>query len=235
MTDDPLLPPLDPADGAYPKEESDEYHLPRAEADRILAGAPWKRFLVLGDSLAEGLGERTEGYRTAPWTERTREALARVQPDLAYLNLGLRNLITVEVREQQLAKGLEFAPDLAAVVAGGNDLFRQDYDPDAVEAELDQIVGSLRSTGADVVTYALMDIAAAVPELASIRPNMEILGDRIRAVSARHGALLVDMWPHPACASRDMFSSDLLHSSMRGHALLAAETIRRLGAGLAER
>ncbi|GAA2573800.1 SGNH/GDSL hydrolase family protein [Actinomadura fulvescens] len=226
---------LVPADGDYAKEEADEYHLTLAEADRLLEKAPWRRFAVMGDSLAEGLGEESPGYRSVTWSDRTREALTRHVPDLAFLNVGLRDLIASEVREQQLGRVLEFRPDLVALVAGGNDLFRADFDPAKVEAELDQIVGPLRAAGADVVTFALMNISAAIPEVAALKPNMELLNERIRAVSARHGALLVDMWNHPGCASRDMFSSDLMHSSMRGHALLGAETIRRLGVYLASR
>ncbi|MCD0453476.1 SGNH/GDSL hydrolase family protein [Actinocorallia sp. API 0066] len=215
-------------------EPTDPYCLPDADADRLLAAAPWKRFAVVGDSLAEGLGEATPGYRTLPWADRTREALARVQPDLEYLNIGLRDLIASEVREQQLERALEFGPDLAAVVCGGNDLLRPVVDLDAVEGELDTIIGSLAATGTTVVTYCLMDICAAFPELAALSPKMQELNARVRGVSARHGALVVDMWAHPACAEKSMYSSDLLHSSMRGHALLAAETLKRLGSHLAD-
>ncbi|MEV4747957.1 hypothetical protein AB0K21_16400 [Streptosporangium sp. NPDC049248] len=59
------------------------------------------------------------------------------------------------------------------------------------------------------------------------------MNERVSAVSARHGALVVDMWSHPACADISTYSSDMIHASMRGHTLLAAETIRRLGRQLA--
>lgn len=214
-------------------ERADAFCLPDAEADRLLAAAPWKRFAVLGDSLAEGLGEPTPGYRTLPWADRTREALARRQPGLAYLNLGLRDLLAAEVRERQLARALEFGPDLAAVVCGGNDLLRPNVDLDAVQGELDTLVGELRASGATVVTYCLMNIISAYPELEPLSEGMQALNARVREVSAAHGALVVDMWGHPACAEKSMYSSDLLHSSMRGHGLLAAETVKRLGRHLA--
>ncbi|MER5622808.1 SGNH/GDSL hydrolase family protein [Streptosporangium sp. NPDC002544] len=212
---------------------TDDFHLPAKEADRLLATAPWKRFAVLGDSLAEGLGEPAPGYRTLPWADRTQEALARRRPDLAYVNLGLRGLVAAEVREQQLGRALEFGPDLAAVICGGNDLFRPVVDMDAVEGELDAIIGGLRAAGATVITYRLMNIASAIPQLEALSPKLLRLNERVSAVSARHGALVVDMWSHPACADISTYSSDMIHASMRGHALLAAETIRRLGRHLA--
>ncbi len=210
-------------------EAEDPYCITDDEADALLKGAPWTRFVVLGDSLAEGLGEPTPGYRSLPWADRTREALARQQPDLQYLNLGLRDLVVAEVRERQLPPALNFTPDTAAVVCGGNDLFKGGFDADKVEAELEGIVAPLRQSGAQVVTYSLMHISKAFPRLAFLDPLMESLNDRIRAVADRNGALVVEMWDHPGCPDTSLFASDKVHSSMRGHGVLGAETIKRIG------
>jgi lysophospholipase L1-like esterase len=217
----------------FAAEVADAYYLSDDEADRLLAGSPWKRFAVLGDSLAEGLGEASPGYRRITWADRTRMALTRQQDDMEYLNLGLRNLRSGEVREQQLGAALEFGPDLVAVVCGGNDLFTSNFDADPVEEQIEGIVAPLRESGAQVITFCLMNITKAISDLAPLEPLVGELNERIRAISRRHQALLVDMWEHPACADRNVFSSDMMHSSMRGHALLSAETIRRLGRHLA--
>lgn len=47
-------------------EETDAHVLPPEEVDRLLGKAPWKRFAVIGDSLAEGLGESSPATRTRP-------------------------------------------------------------------------------------------------------------------------------------------------------------------------
>ena len=213
-------------------EAQDPYCLSDSDADALLAAAPWQRFVVLGDSLAEGLGEPTPGYRSIPWADRTRDALARQRPALAYLNLGLRDLLAGEIREQQVTPALEFAPDLAAVVCGGNDMFRNSFDPDKVEAEIEGIIAPLRQSGAEVVTYCLMNITKAFPRLSFLEPKLDALNQRIRLVAERNQALLVDMWLHPACSDPGLFASDKVHSSMRGHAVLGSETIRRLGVHL---
>jgi lysophospholipase L1-like esterase len=223
----------EPRTGDFGREAGDPYCVTAADADRLLQGARWRRFVVVGDSLAEGLGDVTDGYESVPWGERVAAALRRQQPELAFVNLGERGLRTGEVRAQQLDAAIAFEPDLAAVVCGGNDLLVEDLQLDQVESELDAIVGGLRSSGADVVTFALQNITLAWPELAPLEPRVRQLNDRVRAVSARHGALLIDMWAHPVCADRDVYSADLMHSSMRGHAVLAAELVRRLGAALA--
>jgi lysophospholipase L1-like esterase len=220
---------MTPVDTDTLAEAQDPYCLTDDEADALLKGAPWTRFAVLGDSLAEGLGEPTPGYRALPWADRTREALARQQPDLQYLNLGLRDLVAAEVRERQLQPALDFAPDLAAVVCGGNDLFKGGFDVDKVEAELEGIIAPLQRSGAQVVTYSLMHISKAFPRLAFLDAMMELLNERVRAVADRNGALVVEMWDHPGCADTGLFASDKVHSSMRGHAVLGSETIKRIG------
>lgn len=37
------------------------------EQRRLLAGAPWKRLVVMGDSIAAGVGDPTPGYPDRPW------------------------------------------------------------------------------------------------------------------------------------------------------------------------
>jgi lysophospholipase L1-like esterase len=211
-------------------EENDPYCLGAAEARTLLAKAPWRRFGVMGDSLAEGLGQELEGYRPLSWAARVREALLTCVPGLEYLNIGYRGLVAAEVRDCQLGPMLEFRPDLVAMTAGGNDLFGLKFDADAIEASLEDIVSALRSGGADVITYGLMNITAALPSLAIIRPRLEILNDRMLAIAKRHDTIHVDMWSHPSCAEVNAYSTDMKHSSMRGHAILGAETIRALGA-----
>ena len=170
------------------------------------------------------------GYRAAPWTERVREALTRQHADVSYLNLGLRNLVAAEVRAQQLDRALAFAPDLAAVVCGGNDLLGPRFDPDSggdrPRRDGGVIAGGRRGCGDLRPDGHRPCHQGAGPGPA---PHADPQRAHPRRL-ARHDALLVDMWEHPACPSRDMYSSDMLHSSMRGHALLAAQTIRRLGA-----
>lgn len=213
------------------REARDPYCLTDGEADELLRGAPWRRFVVVGDSLAKGVGEPAEGYLTRSWAERTVAALRRAQTGLEYLNLGVENLRAADVRATQLAAAVEFRPDLAAVVCGGNDLLPTDFAPESVEADLDVILGSLRAAGADLVTFTLQDITQAYPMLAEgpLLPRIRALNDVVRAVSARHDAVVVEMWGHPAQSETDIYSADLMHASMRGHAIVSAETIRGLG------
>lgn len=219
------------------REAHDPYGIADDEADRLLHGAPWRRLVVLGDSLVLAVGDETPGYRATSWADRLADALRRGRPELEYVNLGCRGLRAAEVRATQLQRACDVEPDLACVICGGNDLLLETFDAGAVEAELDTIVARLRHAGADVITWTIQDITQAWPMLADgpLLGRLTALNEAVRAVSARHGTILVEQWWMPACAEREIYSADLMHSSMRGHAVVAAVTIRRLGEHLRAR
>ncbi|WP_329370853.1 SGNH/GDSL hydrolase family protein [Streptomyces sp. NBC_00669] len=234
MTSAPL-PPFDtapPVDGAqdFEREATDPHCMSDTESDAVLHGAPWRRLAVVGDSLAEGLGDPVPGYRTACWADRLARALRRSVPDLAYLNLGRRGLTAAQVRAEQAEPAAAFTPDLLGVVCGGNDLLLPGFDPRALASELDRLFDTLGAPGTTLFVYALANVVDAIPELRGgpLEKGVEVLNEVTREVADRHGALVVQMHGHPASADRDLFSADRVHASARGHAVIAATTIRAL-------
>lgn len=217
---------------AYVEEASDPRCLPPGQAHALLDGAPWRRLVVLGDSVAEGLGDPVDGYQHRPWADRLAEALRRHRPDLAYLNLGRRGLLAAQVRVRQLAPALAFGPDLAVVTCGGNDMFSPAFDVDAVQSEVEAVVRALRGCGVYVVTMGLFDITRAVRPDPAVRRHLYQLSALTRRVARRNGALYVDLTTHPASADPGLYSRDRLHVNARGHAVAAAEVIRSLGSHL---
>jgi len=216
--------------GAFPAEAADPHCLAAGESARLLRGAPWKRLAVVGDSLAEGLGDPLAGYRTASWADRVAEALGEVTPALAYTNLGVRGLTAAQVRAGQAEAAVRFGPDLVCVVCGGNDLLLPGFSPAVLGKELDLLFSRLAAPGTTLFTFAVAEVARAVPELRGgpLDEGVTVLNEVTRAVAARHGALVVAMDGHPAAGDRDLYSADLVHFTARGHAVAAAEAVRAL-------
>jgi lysophospholipase L1-like esterase len=208
--------------------------LPFPDLAALLRGAPWRRVVALGDSIAEGVREPHPGYVDLSWIDRIAGPLRTVVRGLAVTNLGLRDVRAAEVRERQLPAALDFRPDLAVVAAGGNDALRRSFVPDDVGRELNGIVGPLRGAGADVLMIELLDIVASglVPaeHAGPLDERMRALAEVTRAVADRHGAMLVEMRHHPASADPDVYASDRLHLNARGHAIVATEAIKVMGA-----
>ena len=109
---------------------------------------------------------------------------------------------------------------------------RRDHDPDAVEREVDGIVASLRSAGADVIMVAPFDMSQTELLPDELRATWSSLIERMGAlaerVARRNGAVLVDFREHPAGADASIYSSDRIHLNARGHAICAADTLKML-------
>jgi lysophospholipase L1-like esterase len=128
------------------------------------------------------------------------------------------------VRDTQLERALAWSPDLVAVIAGGNDLFVADPDLDATAFALDEIYASLRGSGADVIAFTLMDPSAMIgaPQLGR---RIAELNDLIRRIAIGHGVLVADLALRGYARDRSVFSSDMMHPNMRGHAVIASSTL----------
>ncbi|WP_063761219.1 GDSL-type esterase/lipase family protein [Streptomyces sp. NRRL B-1347] len=166
------------------------------EETRPLDRVPWRRFIVLGDIGAGGLGRVRGRGADKPWADRVAETLRSTRPDLAYLNLGRHGHSAAQVRARQLAQALAFRSDLAAVVAGGHEAVADSFDVDAVEAELHRIVGPLRDTGADVITVGLYGprlLGAAADRAGGLQQRLRLLAERTGELALRHGAFHVDV------------------------------------------
>lgn len=191
-----------------------------------LAGHPWRRFAVLGDSVAEQPG----GF-----AELVRDELATTRPDLAFVNLGRRNLRVAEVHAMQLAPALAFRPDLALVVCGANDAMRPGYETraDAVDASLTAMIRPLQRAGAVVITVSVF-VMREYPQLpAWLGPGfsrrMALLARRTTALAERLATVHVDLAEHPAIDGGDALTGDDgLHGNAHSHTLAATEMIRRL-------
>jgi lysophospholipase L1-like esterase len=217
-------------DWPYAAETADPYTIGPDAAAALLAGARWRRFAAVGDSLAKGIGDPSPGYRDLCWADRVSAVLQAVQPGLSYLNTGQRGAVTSEVIERQLQTALDFRPDLCVVVSGGNDMLTEDFSAEVLHEQLTALYRPLRQAGADVFTYALQDITTAYPELEAfgLHSGIKKLNDVVRQTAAEHGVSVIEMWGHPAQSAKDVYSADLMHASRRGHAIIAGVTVRHL-------
>lgn len=225
--------------GLRPAELLDPDCLADGEGSRLLAGHPWRRFVVLGDSVANGPIFPVEGYSPLRWTDRVAAELRTQAPELRYLNLGVSGQRAAEVRASQLDDALDFEPDLALVLAGGNDAFRRDYAgpvADAVDAELAAMFEALRAAGAQLSSVGIFDVSysPAVPERnrLELRERLALLADHARALASRYDSVHVDLSRHPRASDPTLYSPDGRHGNARSDAIAAAELVRALGARL---
>ncbi len=182
---------------------------------------PFERYVVLGDSTAEGLDDPDGrgGYRG--WGDRLAERIAAEQGTLLYANLAVRGRNTRQVLEEQMAPALAMRPDLALVVAGTNDLLRPRFDAAAVARDMERMQRALVGAGATVVSFTLPDLGPVMPLARPLRARVRRLARALTEASARSGARLVDFAAHPFASDPRLWSEDRLHANALGHSRIA--------------
>jgi lysophospholipase L1-like esterase len=181
----------------------------------------YMRYVALGDSQTEGLGDGDDSTGLRGWADRLAEHLTAVSPPLQYANLAVRGRLAGQVRAEQLAPALALRPDLVTVVAGVNDLLRPRFDAAEVAGHLEEMFAALSATGAHVATLTFPDVGKIAPLARPLRSRVFDLNSRIRAAAARHGVTVAETARHDVTTDPRLWSVDRLHASPLGHARIA--------------
>ncbi|MFE1028166.1 SGNH/GDSL hydrolase family protein [Streptomyces sp. NPDC058818] len=190
------------------------------------------RFVALGDSLTEGVGDPVrDGWRG--WAALLAAGLAEEPAE--FTNLALSGARARDVAERQLPAGLALRPDVASVVVGVNDTLRCSFDLGAVAARLDTVYAAFTGQGALLLTACLPDPGAMLGLPGALaRPlarRQRAVNAVVHALSDRYGAVHLHASEGDWTTDRAMWSVDRLHPGERGHRQLAL----RFHALLAER
>ena len=190
---------------------------------------PWTRYVAIGDSFTEGIGdpnpESPGGHRG--WADRVAEELARDAENFAYANLAIRGRLLDQIISEQLQPALDLNPDLVTICAGGNDVIRPGGDPDKLAEKMDAAIGRLSGSGATVVLFTGPDLGTT-PVLGSVRGRVAVYNENLRTIAARHDIIIADMWALQELRARDMWAPDRLHFSPLGHHTIAAMVLDTL-------
>lgn len=193
---------------------------------------PFHRYVALGDSFTEGVGDpdpsRPNGLRG--WADRVAEVLA-VQPgaeDFGYANLAIRGRKLEAIVAEQVDAALALDPDLITIHAGANDVLRPKVDLDRLAATYDAAIGRLVGSGAEVVLFTIFDPGGS-GIYAALRGRMAIFNEWVREISDRHGTTLVDMWRMRDGDHAEVFDVDRMHLNSFGHQYIAFAVLEALG------
>lgn len=190
---------------------------------------PWRRFVAVGDSFTEGVGDPDPdlpgGLRG--WADRVAEVLAQDVDDFAYANLAVRGKLIAQIVADQIEPAIALNPDLISICAGGNDVIRPGTDPDEIAAQLEDAVARLSSTGAAVVLFTGID-TAFTPVFRPFRGKVAIYNENVRAIADRHDCIVADQWSLKVVQDSRFFDDDRLHYNALGHHEVARMVLRAL-------
>jgi len=196
-------------------------------------GHPHRRFVAIGDSLTEGLGDPLPEGGYGGWADRLAARLAESAPHFAYANLAVRGNDARLIRGVQLPAALALEPDLVAAVVGMNDLIRPCLDLRAWRDEVDTIFKACSASGATVLSATLPDMSRIIPLARLLRAKSAAMRDVVLDRGDAHGVHVIDLWSDPRAVDPALWSLDRLHPNPYGHLLLAADGAAELGVAFA--
>jgi lysophospholipase L1-like esterase len=191
---------------------------------------PFHRFVALGDSFTEGVGDpdpaRPHGLRG--WADRVAAVLATHEPELGYANLAIRGRKLDQILAEQVEPAIALQPDLVTIYAGANDILRPRVDLDALVERYDAALGKLAATGARLLVWTAFDPGRSAI-FRPVRGRFAIYNELVREAAEHHGATLVDYWRLREYDDARLWDQDRLHMGPAGHQRMAVEVLDTLG------
>lgn len=184
-----------------------------------------KKYLALGDSFTEGVGDEDllRPNQVRGWADRVAEVLC-THSDWEYANLAIRGKKIRQVINEQLDAGLAMAPDLVSIYAGGNDILRPKADLDALMRGYEGMVRRFAEAGSTVLLFTGFDTVES-PLFSKTRPRTAIYNEKVREIADAHGALVADYWRWREFSDIRYWAIDRLHMNAAGHTLLASKVL----------
>ncbi|MCW2787976.1 MAG: hydrolase [Aeromicrobium sp.] len=188
----------------------------------------FSRYVALGDSFTEGVGDPDPALPNGVrgWADRVAAVLDH--DDFSYANLAIRGRKLLPIVAEQVEPALAMKPDLVTIYAGANDVLRPRVDIDGIVAALDVAIGRLTDAGARVVMFTAYDPGGS-PIFGALRGRFAIYNELVRQVAERHGATLVDFWRLRDYRDDRMWDVDRMHMSAAGHQRMAVAVLDALG------
>lgn len=190
------------------------------------------RYVALGDSFTEGLGDTDPALpnQVRGWADRTAEQLAAAHPSGAfgYANLAIRGKKMGQILAEQIDVAVAMKPTLVTIYSGINDILRPKVDIDAMIANYSDGVAKLAGAGARVLIFTGFD-ASSSKVFASIRGRTAIYNELVREVADTQGAEIVDYWRFREYDDWRLWGIDRMHMSTPGHINMANRVLETLG------
>lgn len=179
---------------------------------------PWQRYVAVGDSFTEGIGdpEPSAPGGNRGWADRVAEVLSDGTDNFAYANLAVRGKLIQQILDEQVEAALSLHPDLITISGGGNDVIRPGSDPDAVSALVEQAIAKLTRDHATVVLFTATDVGFS-PVFRGIRGKVAIYNENLRTIAAKYDCIIADQWPLKEIQDPRFWAPDRLHLNPLGH------------------
>lgn len=188
------------------------------------------RYVAIGDSLSEGVGDDPWPDGTPRgWADRLAELLAAHDGEVEYANLAVRGYRAHEVLETQVEAARAMEPDVLTLTAGMNDILRPRLDLEALRRTLVAIVAPFTAKGVPVTVVPIPDIRSISPAGRLLERRRVALNGLYAYLAREHGMIAPAPTAGTIFEDRRAWADDRLHLSPLGHERLALAAAHGLG------
>ncbi|MBF4560975.1 SGNH/GDSL hydrolase family protein [Microbacterium sp. VKM Ac-2870] len=189
------------------------------------------RFVTIGDSFTEGVGDELPDGRVRGWADLTAQGWADSRGEaIQYANLAIRGKLVWPIVAQQLEPALALKPTHLSFNGGGNDMLRPRTSIAHIADAFSQVLRRCDEEGVTLILLSGANPSAQLPMGRLIqRRGDEMSAAVVSRVAERDDVIRALNWPDAELSDPSFWSQDRLHMNSRGHHRVAARVLEALG------
>ena len=191
---------------------------------------PRMRYVAIGDSFTEGVGDARPDGSLRGWADLVAAALARAEGSpIAYANLAVRGRLLAPIVGPQLDAALALSPTLLTLNGGGNDMLRPGMEAATLVEMTERAARRIVDAGVRLVLIAGPDPGAGLPFGDAISRRGAALTDALLGIGSRLGVTTIDVYHDLEIRRSGYWAPDRLHLNAAGHHRVAHLVMSGLG------
>jgi lysophospholipase L1-like esterase len=190
------------------------------------------RYVAIGDSFTEGVGDELPGGGSRGWADLVASGLASAAgAPVRYANLAVRGRLIEPIATTQLdaALALSPAPTLLTFNGGGNDMMRPGIDLAHLVRLTEHVIRRCADAGVRLVLLSGADPSARLPFGRVVSRRGAELTTAVTELAGGHDLVFVDMFNDREIRGPGYWSPDRLHLNGDGHRRVASRVLAALG------
>ncbi|WP_250035886.1 SGNH/GDSL hydrolase family protein [Paractinoplanes maris] len=190
------------------------------------------RYVAIGDSFTEGVGDELPDGSVRGWTDLVAAGLAAGEGEtVQYANLAIRGRLLEPIVNEQLPAALALSPPptLLTLNGGGNDMLRPGSDMLRLAELTERAIQRCLEDGVRMVLLSGGDPSERLPLGSMMRRKGEALTQSAIDLAKRYDITFVDVFHDAEIRRAGYWSADRLHLNAAGHRRVAGLVLAALG------
>ena len=189
------------------------------------------RFVAIGDSFTEGVGDERPDGTTRGWADLTALGWATSRgSSIEYANLAIRGKLVWPIVREQLERALALEPTHLSFNGGGNDMLRPRTSISHIADAFSHVLRRCDEEGVRLILLSGANPSGQLPLSRVIQRRGDLMSAAVmQRLGERDDVVRALNWPDATLSLPPFWSEDRLHMNSRGHHRVAARVLDALG------